>query len=427
MNARFKKLVTAALANGGLALSVAAIVDGLLAVAFSLIFAHVLGPSGYGSLAALASIYMIGSLVGSSLQMVVARRLASERPQVSWSIQGSASHWVSSFSWVALMALIGCILARDAIAKEIGIQEHWAAAIIVFAAVLDIAVGIQRGLLLGCGAYRLAAASTLIVPAGWLVFGATLAEAGLGLTGIVAGIGATEICAILLLRALVRRLPSDDLGSPTLSLGYLVHGSWGPIATFGLFAMLQNLDVVAVRRSIADDVLASSYAAAAVGGKAILWVAIGVSQYLLPEAAMDRRDGGNGRRLLVRSIGLLLCATVPMITLFTISGRPLLTFVFGPNFAAGADVLPPLAIAMTLLGTAYLCLQLLIAHHNFSFLPVLAAAAVLQPVVIALAAPDLQHIALALTALNLPITVFLGIAAMQPRGWSAAKNESRRN
>jgi hypothetical protein len=116
-----------------------------------------------------------------------------------------------------------------------------------------------------------------------------------------------------------------------------------------------------------------------------------------------------------------------MITLFTISGRPLLTFVFGPNFAAGADVLPSLAIAMTLLGTTYLCLQLLIAHHNFSFLPVLAAATVLQPVLITLAAPDLQHIALALTALNLPITVFLGIAAMQPRAWSAAKNEPRRN
>jgi O-antigen/teichoic acid export membrane protein len=137
---------------------------------------------------------------------------------------------------------------------------------------------------------------------------------------------------------------------------------------------------------------------------------------------MDRRDGGNGRQLLARSIGLVFCAAVPMIALFAIAGEPLLGFVFGPNFTTGAKVLPPLAIAMTLLATAFLCLQLLIAHHNYGFLPMLAASAILQPIVIALAAPDLERTALGITALNLLITMFLGFAALQPARCRSAKN-----
>lgn len=414
MNARLNRLVAETVGNGGLALSAAAIADGVLALAFTIIFARILGPSSYGSLVALVSIFMVGSLVGSSLQMTIARRLASEQPHPQWSIRKSAAHWVNCFSAAAIIVSIVCGLARNSIANEIGIEEQWAAAIIVPAAVLDIAVSVQRGLLLGCGAYRLAAASMLITPAGWLLFGACLAEAGMGLTGVVAGIGIAEICAILLLRALVRRLPRDNIGAPPLSLGLLVCEAWGQIVTLGLYAMLQNLDVVAVRRSIADDGLASVYAAAAVGGKAILWLAIGVSQYLLPEAAKDRRDGGSGRHLLFCSIGLVFCTAVPMICLFAIAGGPLLGFVFGPHFTAGADVLPVLAFAMTLLAIAYLCLQMMIAHHNYSFLPLLAASAILQPVVIVLAAPNLQHVVWGIAALYLAITMFLGVAALEP-------------
>lgn len=422
MTARLNGIAARVLADGSLALSIAAVVDGLLALAFTLVFARVLGPGGYGSLAALVSVFLIGSLVGSALQMTVARRLASARPDPVWSIQASAAHWLRCFSLAAVVALIVCVLARDVLAGVMGVREPWAAAIIVPAAVLDMAISTQRGLLLGRGAYRLAAASALIVPAGWLLFGMGLAEAGLGLTGIVAGIGATEICGVLLLRALVRRLPEKEIGAPALSITILVREAWGQILTLGLFAVLQNLDVVAVRRAVADDALASSYAAAAVAAKAILWVAIGVGQYVLPEAAKDRGLGGNGRWLLLRGIGLVSCAAVPMIVLFAMAGGPLLGLVFGSNFMAGAKALPPLAIAMTLLATSYLCLQLLIAHDNYRFLPFLAAAATLQPIVILLAAPDLQHISLGIAALNLAITTCLVLAVLQPQRRLSAGN-----
>jgi hypothetical protein len=68
MNARSGPLAKV-LANWGLALSITAIADDVLAFAFTLVFARAFGPSGYGSSAALVSIFRIGSLVGSSLQI----------------------------------------------------------------------------------------------------------------------------------------------------------------------------------------------------------------------------------------------------------------------------------------------------------------------------------------------------------------------
>ena len=51
--------------------------------------------------------------------------------------------------------------------------------------------------------------------------------------------------------------------------------------------LLQNVDVIMVKRQIGGDA-AGAYAAAAVAAKAVVWVAIGIGLYLLPEATRAR-------------------------------------------------------------------------------------------------------------------------------------------
>ena len=57
-----------------------------------------------------------------------------------------------------------------------------------------------------------------------------------------------------------------------------------PVAALALIAVLQNIDVIVVAHSLSEDE-ASSYAVAAVAAKAMIWIAIGLGLYLLPEAA----------------------------------------------------------------------------------------------------------------------------------------------
>ena len=48
--------------------------------------------------------------------------------------------------------------------------------------------------------------------------------------------------------------------------------------------MLQNVDVIIAKHRFSDE-LASAWTAAAVAGKGIMWVAIGLGFWLVPEAA----------------------------------------------------------------------------------------------------------------------------------------------
>ena len=67
--------------------------------------------------------------------------------------------------------------------------------------------------------------------------------------------------------------------------------------------MLQNVDVIVVRHQV-GDVEAGAYAAAAVAAKVVVWTAVGVALYVIPEAA--GRDGGRATRarpVLLRAAG----------------------------------------------------------------------------------------------------------------------------
>ena len=65
--------------------------------------------------------------------------------------------------------------------------------------------------------------------------------------------------------------------------------------------MLQNVDVILVKRQIGGDA-AGAYAAAAVAAKAVVWVAIGIGLYLLPEATRAARHGQDPRPVLARAL-----------------------------------------------------------------------------------------------------------------------------
>ena len=383
----------AAAARGPGALALAAVVDSALALAFTIAFARVLGAEGYGSLAALVSIFLIVSIAGSALQVAVARRIGAGGAR-DVDFGASAAGWTRALVLAALVLLAIGALAREPLGELVGVDERWAVALVLPAAALDLALAVQRGVLLGIRAYGVVALSIVAAPAGWLVFGGLFALLGLEVAGVIAGIALAELVNVVVLAVVVRRRTSTQpRGAVVLRLAALARGAWGPLLGLALFAALHNLDVVVVRRAVEDDDVASSYAAAAIASKAILWVAIGVGLYLVPEAARRHAAAHRSTALLGQAIAVVLLVAVPVVVLYALAGEPLLSFVFGDELALGSDALPLLAGAMALLACGYLAVQLLLAHNRHGFLVVLGVAAVAEPVVVAVAAPDLVAVA----------------------------------
>ena len=127
-----------------------------------------------------------------------------------------------------------------------------------------------------------------------------------------------------------------------------------------LLAVLQNIDVIMVKRQIGSEA-AGDYAAAAVAAKAVVWVAIGIGLYLLPEAARASRTGGDPRRVLARALAVVGAVAVPMLLVYAIAPETVLRLAFGPETVQAADALFVLGCAMTLLAIGYLGVQYMLA------------------------------------------------------------------
>ena len=81
-------------------------------------------------------------------------------------------------------------------------------------------------------------------------------------------------------------------------------GARAPVIALTLLLAIQELHVIVVKHEASGDA-AGSYAVAAVAAKAIIWIAVGLGMYLVPEAARRAKTGEDARAILVRCLALI--------------------------------------------------------------------------------------------------------------------------
>jgi O-antigen/teichoic acid export membrane protein len=258
-------------------------------------------------------------------------------------------------------------------------------------------VCVERGALQGLQRYRLVGWSIIGESGARLAFALLLVAVGLSVTGAFLGsVLALVVVGLLLAVPLFRQVPHGE----GTQLRDLLAGAWVPVIGLMLLFALQELHVIVVKHE-ADGDAAGSYAVAAVAAKAIIWVAVGLGMYLLPEAARRVRGGEDARPILLRTLALIAAAAVPMVLIYAVAAKPLLGAVFGDDLTGAAGALPWLGLAMALLACAYLAVQYLLAIGKRSFIGILAAAAAVEVLALLVVGANLTSIALALFGLQL--------------------------
>jgi glycosyltransferase involved in cell wall biosynthesis/O-antigen/teichoic acid export membrane protein len=374
-------------------LAAAVMAANFVALAYTIVFARMLHSSGYGSLAALVSTFLILSVPGSALQMTVAR-------EVSRAVAAGERHpaagvwgWLTTLGMITIGATIVSVLCRSLIAHAVGVADlPWAASAAIPAGCLWLILSVQRGALQGLQQYKLVGYSLVGEALMRLAAGLVLVGLGAGVTGAFLGTAVSIgiVAAALLLPLLRAAGPHSE--HHERPLGELIGRAWAPVAALALIAVLQNIDVIVVKH-VAEKHDAGAYAAAAVIAKGVIWVAVGLGLYLLPEAARRTRMGMDARPVLVRTLALVGFVAAPAVLLYIVAAEPVLVAVFGPAYASGASALPMLAVAMSLLACAYLSVQYLLALERANFLWVLAAAAIAEPLVLQAIGSELTAVA----------------------------------
>jgi len=378
-------------------LGVAVIAANVIALGFTIVFARVLGATDYGSLAALTSAFIILMVPGSALQIAVAREVSASLAAGDGRAGSGVRRWVGRLLLGGVGVGIVAVLLRGVLAAVLNVDQEWAAAAVPVTAVLWMALSVERGALQGFQRYKLVAWSIIAEAGARLSFALLLVGAGGDVTGAFMGAPLSFIAVGLVLAApLSHHLPDDD-GHP---LRDLLAGAWTPVLALTLLFVLQEVHVIVVKHEAGGDT-AGAYAVAAVAAKAIVWVAVGLGMYLLPETARRSRGGEDARPILLATLALIAVCAVPMVLIYAAAGDPLLGAVFGEDLTAASRALPWLGLAMALLACSYLSVQFLLAMHQRAFLAVLALAAAAEVIVLLALGAHLTRIAVALFAIQL--------------------------
>ena len=151
--------------------------------------------------------------------------------------------------------------------------------------------------------------------------------------------------------------------------------------SLSMVAVLQNVDVLVVGRD--NPTHSGAYAAVSVTSKAIVFGAIVLGGYLLPEAAIRWRQGGHALRQLAVVLVLLAIPSVVLMILAVVAPKELLDVVFHHDYTSAADALAPLVLAMILLSISVVLTMYLLAvgRHWVAGVLVAGAAALTAAVV----------------------------------------------
>jgi O-antigen/teichoic acid export membrane protein len=363
-------------------LAAATMAANLVQVVFTVIFTRILGADGYGSLAALLNVTVILFVAGAALQVAAAREATLGRLGRGGELAGTLARW-SRHILTALAAIaVVSVIAREPLADVINIDQEWAAAAVPITGALWLLLCLQRGLLQSARAYREVGLSVLFEALGRLVLAIALVAAGLDVTGAYLGtLTSIAVTAAALAWLLRRRLGPPDRASTPHPLAKLARGAALPIAALTLVAALQNVDVI-MAKHVLEDSVAGVYAASTVAAKAVVWIAVGLGFWVLPEATRRAAAGRDPREVLLKALAVIAVLSAGALVIFAAVPELLLRTAFGADYEAGATVLLQLGAAYALLAVSYLCVQFLLGLHRRAFALILAVMAIAEPLLL---------------------------------------------
>jgi O-antigen/teichoic acid export membrane protein len=389
---------------------VATTLGNIAAFGYHAVVSRHLGVGRYGSLYALISFASLVTLPVGFFPTVVARYAAEFHSLGDGAHSRALARFVARvFGGVAL----ALVLLLSACASPLGaflrvpaweiIPTAILAAIIMFSPMI-------RAILQGDQDFAFFSWSSASEGFGKVLFGGVFAAADFGIVGALAGFAAGGLCGIALSSwRLLRRFGALPKIAFRIDWRRVTQTSFGAVAATVATAVLTSSDVVLVKHFFSSHD-AGLYAAASLGGKIMLFGVGFAPTILLPKATLRHARGERTRGALLGAAVMLAGVGVIGLACFGFGGSLILRALVGSAFGAAAPLLVWYGLAMTLLAGTNLLVSYALALHRLSFAWPLIAAALAEPLGIALFHPSLFGVISVVIASNLLALSFTGAA-----------------
>jgi len=337
--------------------------------------ARLLPSQGYGELAQLLGLFFILSMPGSAVLVGVVRRVTGLQTTGQAHLVRA---WVSRVHRICLAGLaveLVLVLALQGwIARQLHLPDGQGVVVILMAAGVWILLCVDRGLLQAHRSYGGLATNLLVEGGVRTVLVLVLVAAGAGVTGYTLGVLVSELLATAHAHWLAGRAWTDPTSAPVAEDGSTGSTDAAPevvlarrklmadvsaaFVGLALLGLLQNVDVILLGRL--DHAEVGPYAAISVASKALVFGALALGAYLLPEATIRWNEGGHAIRQLLVTLLFLAVPAAVLLGIAVFVPRQFLTLVFSARLSTAAPAFAPLVLAM-------LCLSFTVLVTNYLF------------------------------------------------------------
>ncbi len=312
---------------------------------YQLVMGRLLVPSQYGSLNALMSAAVVFSVPVASLQMAISRLSSIDQAR------GEIGHVLARYrSWTLKTLVFGgaafavwmlCLPLLRAAFKNADTPSIVALGCLV---IVSFIVPLGAGVLQGIHDFRAFGVLQGLAGPFKLVFGVGAVLLGLGVTGALSGVALGQLALLVVsLYFLWPHLRGHSVShyETKQPLGGFVAMTAG---TFG-FTLLTQADMYLASRILsADD--AGYYSAAAVLGKAVMYLPGSIVLAMFPAVAAAQSLEKSSHHLLIKALAATWLLSLPAAIAFAVAPELISTALFGVRYAASADSLRWFGFAM---------------------------------------------------------------------------------
>jgi O-antigen/teichoic acid export membrane protein len=382
--------------------------------------ARLVSPQAYGAIAQLLGLFFILSMPGSAVLVGVVRRVTALRKSGRDDL---VRRWVGRVHRVVLVAIavevVVVVLIQGWIADQLSLPNSQGVVLILVAAGVWILLCVDRGLLQAHRSYRGLAGNLLIEGGVRTVVVIVLVAAHLGVGGYALGVFLGEVVATAHAHWLARTTwtsgPDTVTGGATgggavsvLERRRLMADVSAAFVGLALLGLLQNVDVILLGRL--DHANVGPYAAISVASKALVFGALALGAYLLPEATIRWNEGGHAIRQLGVTLIFLAVPAAVLLVIAVLIPRWFLTAVFGAKLSAAAPAFATLVVAMMFLSFSVLVTNYLFGTGSRWIVLLLAAGSGLALVLIHRAGGQTVATARADLAAQAALALAMGVA-----------------
>ncbi len=321
------KKLKSQLLGGSLTLLAGSGFVGITNLAYNVLTARFLGPSGFAHATAVYTILMLASCITLSFQVVSAKYVAKSVSSEDRAIVFSSLH---RRAWIAGIAIgLALYLCHRPLATFLNLPDPVLISLLALGTAFYVPLGVRRGYIQGVHAFRPLAINFMLEGLVRLGGLCVLIKLGMGVRGaVLASVLAVIVCYFV-------AIPSPGLTS------LRVHGmpisfreGLQAIVFFSGQTIINNFDIVLVKHFF-PPAEAGFYAAVALVGRLVNMCAWSVVNTMFPVSAATGGDEPEGRPVLFASLSMVLGILAVLIFGLAMVPSFLWRILFGSQFGLG--------------------------------------------------------------------------------------------